>query len=201
MKPCLGCRTRQRLQREARERALDSQSLGSASTSPAHSSASASPAHSVDSSSSSTGVAEASVKPTGKTFSDSSSDSGYDESSSPAIVETKITEILVTATIKDDTTKINDEESRIESLPVENNVQSKTIMLTETVRLKNDLPIKLVAVKQVDELICKPISLAIAQNANLTLTDSSSGPIVTPVPNNPLVDFAIHATTRQSITN
>ncbi|XP_043286657.1 SIN3-HDAC complex-associated factor [Venturia canescens] len=196
IKPCLGCRTRQRLQREARENTL----LESASTSPAHSSASSSPAHSVESSSSSTGSEV--TKPTGKTFSDSSSDSGYDESSNPGIAETKITKILVTASIEDRGTKVKEEKSLIKSIPVVKNVvQSKAIVLTETVRLKNDLPIKLVPVNQVDKLICKPMSLAIAQNANLTLTDCNSRPIVNPIPNNPLVDFAIHASSRQSITN
>lgn len=86
LKPCLGCLARQQRQQLAAAATTlpnSSPSHSSASASPCHSSASTSPAHSVESGTEG--------KPTnGKGFSDSSSDSGYDEFNQGLINENKI---------------------------------------------------------------------------------------------------------------
>ncbi|XP_015116073.1 SIN3-HDAC complex-associated factor [Diachasma alloeum] len=172
IKRCAGCLARQRRQREANVPANTSPFHSSAAASPAHSAASSSPSHSVDSSS------EAS-KTTGKIFSDSSSDSGYDESSNPGIGESKIIKSCSNSIV----TSIKVHQIKA--------IQLKAAALSETVRLTSDVPIKLVPIKQVEKFTCKPLS---------TLVTSSGAPLPIAVPNNPLVDFAIHAT-RQSVTN
>ncbi|XP_053970410.1 uncharacterized protein LOC128872094 isoform X1 [Hylaeus volcanicus] len=184
IKPCIGCIARQ--QRQQQTNALSrSPAHSSASASPVHSSASASPAHSVES-----GTETAVSKQTSKTFSDSSSDSGYDESSNQGVGESKITKIIqnASATVK----------PAVKIQPLKS-VQLKAIPVSEAVRLKTDMPIKLVPIKQIDQLSCKPLSLV--SSANVTLSSSTSHSIVT-VPNNPLVDFAMHAaSSRQSVSN
>ncbi|XP_043256762.1 uncharacterized protein LOC122399831 isoform X1 [Colletes gigas] len=184
IKPCIGCIARQQRQQQTNVLSC-SPAHSSASASPVHSSASASPAHSVES-----GTETAVSKQTSKTFSDSSSDSGYDESSNQGVGESKISKIIQnsSATVKP-TVKIQPLKS----------VQLKAIPVSEAVRLKTDMPIKLVPVKQIDQLSCKPLSLV--SSANVTLSSSTSHSIVT-VPNNPLVDFAMHAaSSRQSVSN
>lgn len=184
IKPCIGCIARQ--QRQQQTNALSCSPVhSSASASPVHSSASASPAHSVESSTETMVSKQAS-----KTFSDSSSDSGYDESSNQGVGESKITKIIqnASATVK----------PAVKIQPLKS-VQLKAIPVSEAVRLKTDVPIKLVPIKQIDQLSCKPLSLV--SSANVTLSSSTSHSIVT-VPNNPLVDFAMHAaSSRQSVSN
>ncbi|XP_031846754.1 uncharacterized protein LOC116433127 isoform X3 [Nomia melanderi] len=184
IKPCIGCIARQ--QRQQQTNALSCSPVhSSASASPAHSSASASPAHSVES-----GTETAVSKQTSKTFSDSSSDSGYDESSNQGVAESKITKIIqsTSATVK----------PAIKIQPLKS-VQLKAIPVSEAVRLKTDVPIKLVPIKQIDQLSCKPLSLV--SSTNVSLSSSTSHSIVT-VPSNPLVDFAMHAaSSRQSVSN
>ncbi|XP_024947552.1 uncharacterized protein LOC107274524 isoform X2 [Cephus cinctus] len=184
IKPCIGCLKRRRERQQQASALGSSPSHSSASASPVHSSASASPAHSVES------TAEPTVpKPTSKTFSDSSSDSGYDESSNQGVGESKIAKIIQnsSSTVK----------PAVKVQPIKS-VQLKSIPTSEAVRLKAEMPIKLVPIKQVDQLICKPLSLV--SSANVTLSSSTSHPIVS-VPTNPLVDFAMHASSRQSVSN
>ncbi|XP_076170485.1 uncharacterized protein LOC143148240 isoform X1 [Ptiloglossa arizonensis] len=184
IKPCIGCIARQQRQQQTNTLSC-SPAHSSASASPVHSSASASPAHSVES-----GTETAVSKQTSKTFSDSSSDSGYDESSNQGVGESKITKIIqnASATVK----------PAVKIQPLKS-VQLKAIPVSEAVRLKTDIPIKLVPIKQIDQLSCKPLSLV--SSANVTLSSSTSHSIVT-VPNNPLVDFAMHAaSSRQSVSN
>lgn len=184
IKPCIRCLARQ--QRQQQTNALSCSPVhSSASTSPVHSSASASPAHSVES-----GTETTVSKQTSKTFSDSSSDSGYDESSNQGVGE-KITKITQNAstTVK----------PAVKIQPLKS-VQLKAIPVSEAVRLKTDVPIKLVPIKQIDQLSCKPLSLV--SPANVTLNSSTSHSIVTVPSNNPLVDFAMHAaSSRQSVSN
>ncbi|XP_076242397.1 uncharacterized protein LOC143184215 isoform X2 [Calliopsis andreniformis] len=184
IKPCIGCIARQ--QRQQQTNALSCSPVhSSASASPVHSSASASPAHSVES-----GTEATVSKQTSKMFSDSSSDSGYDESSNQGVGESKITKIIqnTSATVK----------PAVKIQPLKS-VQLKAIPVSEAVRLKADVPIKLVPIKQIDQLSCKPLSLV--SSANVTLSSSTSHSIVT-VPSNPLVDFAMHAaSSRQSVSN
>ncbi|XP_003494549.2 uncharacterized protein LOC117242121 isoform X1 [Bombus vosnesenskii] len=184
IKPCIGCIARQ--QRQQQTNALSCSPVhSSASASPVHSSASASPAHSVES-----GTEATVSKQTSKTFSDSSSDSGYDESSNQGVGESKITKIIqnASATVK----------PAVKIQPLKS-VQLKAIPVSEAVRLKTDVPIKLVPIKQIDQLSCKPLSLV--SSTNVTLSSSTSHSIVT-VPSNPLVDFAMHAaSSRQSVSN
>lgn len=184
IKPCIGCIAKQRQQQT---NALSCSPVhSSASASPVHSSASASPAHSVES-----GTETTVSKQTSKTFSDSSSDSGYDESSNQGVGESKITKITQnTSTTVKPAVKIQPLKS----------VQLKAIPVSEAVRLKTDVPIKLVPIKQIDQLSCKPLSLV--SSANVTLSSSTSHSIVTVPSNNPLVDFAMHAaSSRQSVSN
>lgn len=207
IKPCLGCIARQRAQREQRVlNALGSSpSHSSASASPAHSSASASPAHSVESNSS--GADAPVTKPLGKTFSDSSSDSGYDESSNQGIGESKIAKVIQTRNLTcNGAVKVVPQKAHAQTIvkihPVINSsVQLKSIAVSETVRLKADIPVKLVPIKGVEKIICKPLALAVVPGGNVTLSSSTSRPIVASVASNPLVDFAIHASARQSVTN
>lgn len=174
-KPCIGCITRQQRQRQANGLQCSAED-SSASASPVHSSASASPEHNVDS------VTETAVSKQSKTFSDSSSDSGYDESSNQGLGENKLAQST----------------TRIELKPVRS-VQLNTIPVTEAVRLKTDVPIKLLPIKQLDQLSCKPLPLV--SPANVTLDTSMSRSIVT-VPTNSLVDFVMHtASPRQSVSN
>ncbi|CAK9803588.1 SIN3-HDAC complex-associated factor [Anthophora plagiata] len=183
IKPCIGCIARQ--QRQQTNALSCSPVHSSASASPVHSSASASPAHSVESGTETTVSKQAS-----KTFSDSSSDSGYDESSNQGVGESKITKIIqnTSATVK----------PAVKIQPLKS-VQLKAIPVSEAVRLKTDVPIKLVPIKQIDQLSCKPLSLV--SSANVTLSSGTSHSIVT-VPSNPLVDFAMHAaSSRQSVSN
>ncbi|XP_076658367.1 uncharacterized protein LOC143362252 isoform X2 [Halictus rubicundus] len=185
IKPCIGCIARQQRQQQANALSC-SPAHSSASASPVHSSASASPAHSVES-----GTETTVSKQTSKTFSDSSSDSGYDESSNQGVGESKITKIIqsTSATVK----------SAVKIQQPLKSVQLKAIPVSETVRLKTDVPIKLVPIKQIDQLSCKPLSLV--SSTNVTLSSSTSHSIVT-VPSNPLVDFAMHAaSSRQSVSN
>lgn len=185
IKPCIGCLARQQQQQQQRANALgNSPSHSSASASPVHSSASTSPAHSMES------TVESTVsKPTSKSFSDSSSDSGYDESSNQGVGESKIAKIIQNSnsTVK----------SAIKIQPIKN-IQLKAIPVSEAVRLKADVPIKLVPIKQVDQLACK--SLSLVSSANVTLSSSTSHTIVG-VPANPLVDFSVHASSRHSVSN
>lgn len=167
----------------------------SSSISPAHSSSSSSssPAHSVDST-----TTDSPKQQPGKTFSDSSSDSGYDESSNQGIIESKIHDnnikncpskkpIAVTTTTTTTTIMPINKQTKNIILQPGKKLQLKTApttpkKLNETVRLQSDLPIKLIPIKQVDKFTCKPlVSSATKQN-------------------NSLVDFAIHAS-RQSVTN
>lgn len=183
IKPCTACISKQRQQQSGILR--NSPVHSSASASPVHSSASASPTHSVESS-----VDSTVSKQTSKTFSDSSSDSGYDESSNQGVGEGKLTKII---------TNINpDVKPIVKTQPIKS-VQLKAIpVVSESVRLKSDVPIKLVPIKQIDQLSCKPLSLVSPTNVTLS---SSSHTIVT-VPANPLVDFTMHAgPSRQSVTN
>uniref|UniRef100_A0A0C9QAF4 Fam60a_1 protein n=1 Tax=Fopius arisanus TaxID=64838 RepID=A0A0C9QAF4_9HYME len=172
IKRCAGCLSLQRRPREVNAPANASPFHSSSAASPVHSAASSSPAHSVDSSS------EVS-KTTGKIFSDSSSDSGYDESSNPGIGESKI--------IKSSSNSV------VASIKVHQSktIQLKAAALSETVRLTSEVPIKLVTTKQVETFTCQPLE-------NLVTSSDSQLPIS--IPNNPLVDFAIHAA-RHSVTN
>ena len=180
MKPCSGSVAR-RQQRQLTILRI-SPSPGSLSTSPSHSSASTSPAHSEES------VVEATVtKPAmNHRFYESSSDSGYDESSNQGVGEGKLAKI------------IQHSASGIKIQPLKG-VQFKAIP-TEALRLKSDVPMKLVPVK--------PISLVAATNltlSNLSLSDGTTIPIAQSngmsISPNPLVDFAIHASARQPVTN
>ncbi|XP_035735885.1 SIN3-HDAC complex-associated factor-like isoform X1 [Vespa mandarinia] len=183
IKPCTGCLSKQRQQQSNVLR--NSPVHSSASASPVHSSASASPTHSVES-----GVDSAVTKQTSKTFSDSSSDSGYDESSNQGVGEGKITKVIM---------NVNPNLKPIVKTQPIKSVQLKAIpVVSESVRLKSDVPIKLVPIKQIDQLSCKPLSLVSSTNVTLS---SSSHTIVT-VPANPLVDFTMHASpSRQSVSN
>lgn len=183
IKPCRGCLSKQRQQQSNVLR--NSPVHSSASASPVHSSASASPTHSVES-----GVDSAVTKQTSKTFSDSSSDSGYDESSNQGVGEGKITKVIM---------NVNPNLKPIVKTQPIKSVQLKAIpVVSESVRLKSDVPIKLVPIKQIDQLSCKPLSLVSSTNVTLS---SSSHTIVT-VPANPLVDFTMHASpSRQSVSN
>ncbi|XP_012268553.2 SIN3-HDAC complex-associated factor [Athalia rosae] len=182
IKPCIGCLARQR-QRQANA-VSSSPSHSSASASPAHSSASASPAHSVDST-----VEATATKPVSKSFSDSSSDSGYDESSNQGVGESKLAKIIQNS--------IPVAKQEIKAIPIKS-VQLKAIPVSEAIRLNSDLPIKLVPLKQVEQILYKPISLA--SPAIVTASNTSSHQSLN-VPGNPLIDFAIHASARQSIAN
>ncbi|XP_046735291.1 uncharacterized protein LOC124404870 [Diprion similis] len=180
IKPCIGCLARQEGQRQANA-VSSSPSHSSASASPVHSSASASPAHSLDST-----VEPTVPKPVSKSFSDSSSDSGYDESSNQGVGESKLAKI-----IPNSNPSIKQE---VKTIPIKS-VQLKAIPVSEAIRLDSDLPIKLVPLKQVDQILYKPISLAspaiVTTNSHQTVNISE----------NRLVDFAIHASARQSIAN
>ncbi|KAF3423847.1 hypothetical protein E2986_06813 [Frieseomelitta varia] len=182
MKPCIRCLARQ--QRQQQTNALSCSPVhSSASASPVHSSASASPAHSVES-----GTETTVSKQTSKTFSDSSSDSGYDESFNQGVGEKIIKITQNTSTTVKPAVKLQPLKS----------VQLKAIPVSEAVRLKTDVPIKLVPIKQIEQLSCKPLSLV--SPANVTLSSSTSHSIVTVPSNNPLVDFAMHAaSSRQSL--
>ncbi|XP_043519137.1 uncharacterized protein LOC122533466 isoform X1 [Frieseomelitta varia] len=184
MKPCIRCLARQ--QRQQQTNALSCSPVhSSASASPVHSSASASPAHSVES-----GTETTVSKQTSKTFSDSSSDSGYDESFNQGVGEKIIKITQNTSTTVKPAVKLQPLKS----------VQLKAIPVSEAVRLKTDVPIKLVPIKQIEQLSCKPLSLV--SPANVTLSSSTSHSIVTVPSNNPLVDFAMHAaSSRQSVSN
>lgn len=186
IKPCIGCVTRQRRQQQTSTSSC-SPLHSSASASPVHSSASASPAHSVELST----TESTTSKQASKMFSDSSSDSGYDESSNQGVAESKITKVV-------QNTSASAVKSAVKVQPLKS-VQLKAIPVSETVRLKTDMPIKLVPIKQIDQLSCK--SLSLTSSANVTLGSSTSHSIVT-VPSNPLVDFAMHAaSSRQSVSN
>lgn len=164
IKRCLLCLGQSQQQRQDSQVSSSSPShISSASTSPAHSSASASPAHSTESTTT--------EKPIGKTFSDSSSDSGYDDSSNPGVGE-KLAKIIQNKAV------------HLKAIPI-TEAQLKAIPIAESVRLKGDVPIKLVQMQKIE---CKTISIA-ASN------------VVASVPNNPLVEFAIHASARQPCTN
>ncbi|KAI4492207.1 hypothetical protein M0802_009897 [Mischocyttarus mexicanus] len=183
IKPCSGCLAKRREQQQSNV-LRNSPAHSSASTSPAHSSASASPTHSVES-----GLDSTVTKQTSK-YSDSSSDSGYDESSNQGAGEGKITKVIM---------NVNPHLKPVVKTQPIKSVQLKAIpVVSESVRLKSDVPIKLVPIKQIDQLSCKPLSLVSSTNVTLT---GSSHTIVT-VPANPLVDFAMHATpSRQSVSN
>ncbi|XP_012279287.1 SIN3-HDAC complex-associated factor isoform X2 [Orussus abietinus] len=187
IKPCIGCIARQQQRRQSNILGSSPQH-SSASASPAHSSASASPAHSLESAVDTTTV----PKPTSKSFSDSSSDSGYDESSNQGVGESKITKLIQNShsSVKQQAVKMIQ--------PVKS-VQLKAIPISEAVRLKAEVPIKLVPLKQVDQLVCKPITLA--SSASVTLTSSNIPHPMVNIPTNPLVDFAMHASSRQSVSN
>lgn len=185
IKPCIGCVANQQRQRQVNQ-VSSSPSHSSASASPAHSSASASPAHSVDS------AAESTVpKPVSKSFSDSSSDSGYDESSNQGIGKSKLAKIIKNSMplTKQDVVK---------TITTIKSVQLKAIPVSEAIRLNGDMPIKLLPVKQVEQILYKPISLA---SSTIVTTKNTNTHEMMNVPGNPLVDFAIHASARQSITN
>lgn len=185
LKPCIGCLARQQRQRQVNA-VSSSPSHSSASASPAHSSASASPAHSVDSTTEATTV----QKPISKSFSDSSSDSGYDESSNQGVGESKLAKII------QNSTQITKQDAK--AIPVKS-VQLKAIPVSDAIRLNSDLPIKLVPLKQVEQILYKPISLA--SPAIVATNNTSSHQNINVVVSNPLVDFAIHASARQSIAN
>lgn len=174
LKPCIGCLARQQRQRESIA-AISSPSHSSASASPSHSSASASPAHSTDST-----VDQTAVKPISKSFSDSSSDSGYDESSNQGLVESKIVGKIVQST-----TNIAKQDDAKTTIPV----KIKTIPV--------DIPIKLVPLKQIDKILYKPITSA----SPVIVANANSHQNINVVASNPLVDFAMHASARQSIAN
>ncbi|XP_043491355.1 SIN3-HDAC complex-associated factor [Polistes fuscatus] len=186
IKPCTGCLNNSlSKQRQQQSNVLrNSPAHSSASASPVHSSASASPTHSVES-----GLDSTVTKQTSK-YSDSSSDSGYDESSNQGVGEGKITKVIM---------NVNPNLKPIVKTQPIKSVQLKAIpVVSESVRLKSDVPIKLVPIKQIDQLSCKPLSLVSSTNVTLSGTSHT---IVT-VPANPLVDFAMHATpSRQSVSN
>lgn len=154
MKRCTDCQSRSFTNTPSNTSPFHS----SASASPAHSTSSSSPVHSVESSSEPS-------KTTGKIFSDSSSDSGYDESSNPGIGENKNLKSSNTSILKT---------LKIQQIKM---IQLKTAAVSENVRLTNDV----VAVKVVPPFVMSSVALPIP-------------------PNNPLVDFAIHAT-RHSVHN
>ncbi|XP_051175563.1 SIN3-HDAC complex-associated factor [Leptopilina boulardi] len=181
VKPCSGSvskrQQQQQLQQQQQQQQQEITTLRkSPSTSPSHSSASTSPAYSVES------AVESSISKLSKPimnhrFYESSSDSGYDESSNQGVGESKLAKI-----IQNSTSSIG-----IKVEPPKN-VTLKTIPISEAVRIKNEVPIKLVPMK--------PISLSTNLTlSNLTLNDGTS------ITSNPLVDFAIHASSRQPVTN
>ena len=147
--------------------------------SPSPGSVSTSPSHS-----------SASTSPAHSTEStvESYSDSGYDESSNQGVGERKLTKI------------IQNPASNIKVQQLKS-VQSKTVPINETVRLKSqEVPINLVQIK--------PISIIAATNltmSNLSLSDGSSLPTsqsnAMTISSNPLEDLANHASSRLPITN
>ncbi|XP_033223147.1 SIN3-HDAC complex-associated factor [Belonocnema kinseyi] len=145
--------------------------------SPSPGSASASPSHS----SASTSPAY-SMESTVESY----SDSGYDENSN-GLGERKLTKII---------------QNSASGVKVQHlkGVQLKAVPIDETVRLKSsqEVPMNLVPMK--------PISIIAATNltmSNLTLSDGSSLPIAQSSPmmisSNPLVDLAMHASSRQPV--
>lgn len=180
VKPCSGSVSKRQQQQQLQQQQQQQQEITtlrkSPSTSPSHSSASTSPAYSVES------AVESSISKLSKPimnhrFYESSSDSGYDESSNQGVGESKLAKI-----IQNSTSSIG-----IKVEPPKN-VTLKTIPISEAVRIKNEVPIKLVPMK--------PISLSTNLTlSNLTLNDGTS------ITSNPLVDFAIHASSRQPVTN
>lgn len=144
--------------------------------SPSPGSASASPSHS----SASTSPAY-SMESTVESY----SDSGYDENSN-GLGERKLTKII---------------QNPASGVKVQHlkGVQLKAIPIDETVRLKGqEVPMNLVPMK--------PISIIAATNltmSNLTLSDGSSLPIAQSssmmIQSNPLVDLAMHASSRQPV--
>lgn len=165
----------------------------SASASPAHSLASSSPAHSVDSTNDTATAATTTTaaKPTSKTFSDSSSDSGYDESSNQGIGESKIVKSSIINISNSTTTNLTGVK-----LNQVKTIQLNSTLVSETVRLQSDMPIKLIPIEQVDSFTCKPLTTLVGTTS---IHGSNTHSIA--VQNNPLVDFAIHASARQSIIN
>ncbi|KAK0088989.1 hypothetical protein PV325_009872 [Microctonus aethiopoides] len=170
----------------------------SASASPAHSLASSSPAHSVDSTNDTATAATTTAttttttaKPTSKTFSDSSSDSGYDESSNQGIGESKIVKSSIINISNSTTTNLTNVK-----LNQVKTIQLNSTLVSETVRLQSDMPIKLIPIEQVDSFTCKPLTTLVGTTS---IHGSNTHSIA--VQNNPLVDFAIHASARQSIIN
>lgn len=174
VKPCSGSVSKKQQQQQITILRKIPSPVGSASTSPSHSSASTSPAHSVESTVESA-VSKLSKPITNHRFYESSSDSGYDESSNQGVGESKLAKIT-----QNPPSGIKVEPSK--------SVTLKTIPISEAVRIKNEVPIKLVPIK--------PISLSTNLTlSNLSLNDGTS------ISSNPLVDFAIHASSRQPVTN
>ncbi|XP_066585805.1 SIN3-HDAC complex-associated factor [Prorops nasuta] len=181
IKPCIGCLARQQARQRQTTVLRNSPAHSSASASPIYSSASASPVHSIES-----GTESTISKPTSKTFSDSSSDSGYDDSSNQGVGENKIAKIIQCS---NQVFKPN-----VKIQPI------KSIQVSEAVRLKADVPIKLVPIKQVEQISCKP--LALVSSANVALSNSSTPHSIVTVSTKPLVDFALHkASSRQPVSN
>ncbi|XP_034941472.1 SIN3-HDAC complex-associated factor [Chelonus insularis] len=179
IKRCTNCISRQ-------QEKLRQAESNAASNSPFHSSASASPAYSASSSSSSSPVHNVdssadTTKSTSKLFSDSSSDSGYDDSSNQGVGENKIAKV----------SSINNAAKISTSSNIATS-QSKPTLISETVRLTGVVPI---AANPVEQFTCKPLSLV----SSSSLGSTNAHPIA--VPNNPLIDFAMHAAARQSVIN
>lgn len=148
-----------------------------------HSSSVSSP-HSVDSTTTATTTTTTTelTKQTGKIFSDSSSDSGYDESSNQGIDGRKNIKISNSNNSSSNNSCITTTKKLTTNILIQpvKKIQLKTkTTITETVRLQNDMPIKLIPV---EKLTCK------------SLVSSTTKQV------NSLVDFAIH-TPRQSVTN
>ncbi|XP_058793106.1 SIN3-HDAC complex-associated factor isoform X1 [Phymastichus coffea] len=176
-KRCHGCLERERQRATAAVTMMGSSpSHSSASASPCHSSASTSPAYSVESNN------ETAVKAKG--FCDSSSDSGYDDSSQGMITEGKKMIVEQPPSIEQAMPLVAKSDKPLGTVQIPST--DKIVPMSTTLRLKANAVGSKVPIK----LLCKPVALV--SSAKLSLSNAS-----TAIPPTAAVDFAMHSPTQQ----